>query len=580
MIIILDENFKKLGVIKNYIAASRREELNGENTLDFEAVLDSKLSDLLNEDSIFELDGDYFDTAMFKKIANDDGTYTVEVESEHISYRLNNPEYDKEYFTEDGTPEYILGKILEGTGFTVGVIDFTNVETYSAQEAKSRRQLLMEYVSYLKGEISFYRFEVNILQHRGRPGVHPLIKDKDVKVLSKTVNKRERDENGNPTISYAVSPINLDGTPYELGDNVRLIQRRIGINEDLRVTSVNYDPYNKHDITYTFANYENGLESEIFRINRDSLVKDKVYNGIRISPEVGFEAVLSNKLARSYFAADKMAFQTGDGTGVNWYDKLYYVLDTAIGTAEMYFGGKLTVDAIEAIKAEIDFVVSNTIITQTLAAETGYIAQLTVDQVETSTKVKNYLNNNTADVNYIKIFEQYIQFVTASTDGSDTEQVTDRNGSLLYWIDDDNKETTLEETDYPVMIYVYEELVKAEFAFESDGTNYVPKITLGTGDGVTGNSAKAEIYKGQSGFELNYYKSNTGELRQIRLDNDGVFINGLRYELTALNIASDSFQASYGDVVQNAYLTFDGTGRITQIASDNGIIPISYNEVV
>ena len=59
--------------------------------------------------------------------------------------------------------------------------------------------------------------------------------------------------------------------------------------------------------------------------------------------------------------------------------------------------------------------------------------------------MKNYLNDNTADVNYIKIFEQYIQFVTASTDGSDTEQVTDRNGSLLYWIDDDNKGTTLEK---------------------------------------------------------------------------------------------------------------------------------------
>ena len=63
-------------------------------------------------------------------------------------------------------------------------------------------------------------------------------------------------------------------------------------------------------LPYTFANYENGLESEIFRINRESLIKDKVYNGIRISPEVGFEAVLSNKLARSYFgAADKWRFK-------------------------------------------------------------------------------------------------------------------------------------------------------------------------------------------------------------------------------------------------------------------------------
>ena len=51
--------------------------------------------------------------------------------------------------------------------------------------------------------LSFHRFEVSILEQRGRPGIHPLIKDKDVKVLSKTVNKREKDEDGNPTISYA-----------------------------------------------------------------------------------------------------------------------------------------------------------------------------------------------------------------------------------------------------------------------------------------------------------------------------------------------------------------------------------------
>lgn len=521
MIVILDENLKKLGVIKNCISSTRREELNGENTLDFEAILDSKLSDLLDEDSIFEVDDDYFDTALFKKIANEDGTYTVEVEAEHISYRLNNPDYDKEYFTEDGTPNYILGKILEGTGFTIDDVDFSKVETYSAQEAKSRRQLLMEFVAYLKGEVKFHKFEVSILQRRGRVGVSPLIKDKDVKVLSKTVNKREKDEEGNPIVSYEIAPINSDGTPYELGDNVRLIQRKLEINEDLRVVAVSYNPYDKQDVVYTFSNYENGLESAIFRINRETLIKDKVYNGIRISPEVGFEAVLSNKLARSYFGADKMAMQVGDGTGENWYDKLYYILDTVAGTAEMYFGGKLTADAISAITADLDFVISDSIITEILSADKGYIAELTVDMLDTSDKVKNYLVDDTSDVNYIKIFDQHVQFITASTTGMYEEQAKNRYSQLLYWKNDDYTMIVTEETDYPVMIYVYNEMIKMEMAFDESG-NHVPKIIMGAGTGNTHDSGKTYIYKEANGFYIEYKHSVTGQSSFIKITDDGI----------------------------------------------------------
>lgn len=523
MIVILDENLKKLGVVKNCISSTRREELNGENTLDFEAILDSKLSDLLDENSIFEVDDDYFDTAVFKKIANDDGTYTVEVESEHISYRLNNPDYDVEYFTEDGTPEYILGKILEGTSFTIGTIEFDSVITYSAQEAKSRRQLLMEFVAYLKGEVKFHKFEVSILQRRGRVGVRPLIKDKDVKVLSKTVNKREKDENDNPITSYEITPMNSDGTPYELGDNVRLIQRKLEINEDLRVVTVSYDPYNKQDVVYTFSNYENGLESAIFRINRDSLIKDKVYNGIRISPDVGFEAVLSNKLARAYFGADQMAFQVGDGTGENWYNKLYYILDTISGSAEMYFGGKFTADAIEAIEAQLDFVISYTTITQTLTAQTGYIAELTVDQLLTDTKVQNYLASNTAPVEYQSIKGKTYQFWHATTDGSQSEQAETRYGQKLYWMDDTYSGATLEVTDYPVMIYEYDESLQFQITYVfGQGI----ELRFGQGDGVLPDSSKFYIKKFTTGAELTYYRSNTAEPRRLILSDDGIHIEG------------------------------------------------------
>jgi hypothetical protein len=284
------------------------------------------------------------------------------------------------------------------------------------------------------------------------------------------------------------------------------------------------------------------------------------------------ESTRSDKMARSVFNADTFAMQVGDGSGSNWTNKLYF--DPVLG--KYVFDGTLSAEMIEALEAQFDVTVSNVTITNVLAAETGYIAQLTVDSVETSTKVQNYLAESTEDVNYIKIFGQYIQFVTASTDGSQTEQARDRHGALLYWKDEDKEAVVLDETDWPVMIYVYTEQIKAEFGFENTDGIYVPKITLGLGDGVTPNSAKAEIYKGQTGLEINYYRSNTGELRQIKLADDGIFITP--YDLEQLDFYSNGFTAKYsGETILWNYEK-DGSGRITElITEDNVVIPVNWH---
>lgn len=404
MIIVLDNNFNRLGVVKNAIESTRLEEINGENILDFSAVLDEKLNNFVDEDTIFELDDDYFDTALFKKVANEDNTYTVDVESEHVSYRLNDPLFNVEFFTELGEPNYILGKILEGTGFTIGTIEFSGATAYSAQEAKSRRQLLMEFVAYLGGEVIFHKFEVSIVQHRGSLESKPVIKDRNVKVVSKTLNKRQLDELGNFLVSYTCTPIFL-GISYDLGDNVRLMQKELGINEELRVISISRNPYNEMEITFQFANYENSLASSLYRIEVSSVLKDKLYNGTRIGPEYGFENVRGDKRARSYFRADEMKFQSGDGSGTNWKDRLYFEYDSDTDETILVLDGKLSATMITALSA---------IITPNLYAEKATISELTVDRLDTSVKVQNFLRGDKADVNYIKIRGQVIQFITAT----------------------------------------------------------------------------------------------------------------------------------------------------------------------
>ena len=96
--------------------------------------------------------------------------------------------------------------------------------------------------------------------------------------------------------------------------------------------------------------------------------------------------------------------------------------------------------------------------------------------------------------------------------------------------DDDKVSVTFETTSYPVYVYVYNELVKAEYSFVYDEDNYTPTITLGTGDGILEKSAKGEIFKDTEGLHINYYRNNTGELRRVFLNDDGVNINNLIIE--------------------------------------------------
>ena len=169
-------------------------------------------------------------------------------------------------------------------------------------------------------------------------------------------------------------------------------------------------------------------------------------------------------------------------------------------------------------------IVTNTFVTNTLYAEYARIAQLTVDELSTGwEKITNYLISSTADVNYLYIHDQTIEFITASTDGLSTEQAEDRDGNGLYWTDETHTGVTDEVNAYPVTQYVYTEMVKAKFSFENVGGTYEPQIWLGAGAGVSGHPeyGKACIWKDTTGLLLKYITS-TGAEHYIRLGESGI----------------------------------------------------------
>lgn len=240
------------------------------------------------------------------------------------------------------------------------------------------------------------------------------------------------------------------------------------------------------------------------------------------------------------------------------------------------------------IKLDGNVDVSGQLSADALYAALGEIADLTVDRLSTSRRVAKYLAGDKSDDNFVRIHDQYIEFVSGVyADGM--AQAENPHGALLYWESDPsgasigsdgypyvNGErifTTTTKTNWPVMIYTYTELVKRSIAFEQDGSGtYTPVDVFGAGNSDGTN--KARMLKSADGLELTY-ATKSGNQIGFMLGNSGYTdIMGLR-KSTGLNFSEwDSgrfYERIDGDDTRYAYnVEFDSQGRPTKITDSTG----------
>lgn len=185
------------------------------------------------------------------------------------------------------------------------------------------------------------------------------------------------------------------------------------------------------------------------------------------------------------------------------------------------------------IKLDGNVDVSGQLSADALYAALGEIADLSVNRLSTSRRVVKYLAGDTTDDNFIRVEGQSLEFV-AGIAKSTTEQAKNPNGELIYWEADPagasigsdgypyaNGErifTTTKQTNWPVMVYQYEEQVKRAISFESDGQYYYPVDVFGAGD----NNGKQRGYlvKRQNSLELTY-ETSLGKLLGLAARDEG-----------------------------------------------------------
>ena len=143
------EIYNSAGVLQcsfpRVLSASLCDKLSGERTLSF-SVLASR-SQPLSVGMTTKLDGQFYNIVrVSKKITG--GFPVTTAQCEHITYLLNEEQYNLVTFVFEGTPADGMTQLLSGTPFSVGVIEATGrVEcAFTEQSPLSRRSALMRFI--------------------------------------------------------------------------------------------------------------------------------------------------------------------------------------------------------------------------------------------------------------------------------------------------------------------------------------------------------------------------------------------------------------------------------------------------
>ncbi|AKL96610.1 phage minor structural protein [Clostridium aceticum] len=416
---------KRLAYLEKAMESLVEEEINRGFVLSFSHPIDNIKSQYIHYENIVEVDNNYFNIAYYVPRRSEDGELMIDVECEHVSYDLNDPEYDLEFFTVDGTPTQILTQLLAGTPFTIGTVEFSNIETFSIQEKASRRLILVQLAEYLGGELLFEKYKISLLQRRGsKTGVEFRLGKNNLGV-EKIVDAREK-VNGLPKISYGLNYVELSTlTEYgklekvQLGDDCRLIDRGLNIKSDVRVVKYSYNPVRKVISRVELQNFTETILDTINTIERSTVIKDKLYYGIRIGPNVGFESVRSDKKSRSVMNADEFKFQRGDGEG-NWIeDTLYANADGTMVLAGIYTGElqaeQIVAGTIDANTINIINLNASNIVTGTLDANVIDVINLNADNITSGSINANIIDVYNLNADNIVTGELYAIDIYGST---------------------------------------------------------------------------------------------------------------------------------------------------------------------
>lgn len=325
MITILNQSHHPLAILEDYLDDEISEQVNGSYTLKFTVVLEEEKSQYIQVGNIAEVEGQYFNIVKHRRTRSENNNVAIAVECEQVSYDLLFHLFEGG-FIHSGTPQQLLTLALDGTRFAVGSVQPTGYISLELKEGVNARGVLMEIAAQSGCELFFDQYVVSLLNKRGQDRGVQFRLGKNLRGIIKDVNG----QSGEIQTAYEIDVVELNTLPefegleyFELGDSVQIIDEELGINEQQRIIEYSYSPKRRINSKVKIANYIEGIQDTIYRIQTTTVGKDKWMYGVKIGPDEGIVIERYDKMARSIWNADEFRMQKGNGNG-SYTDSLYF----------------------------------------------------------------------------------------------------------------------------------------------------------------------------------------------------------------------------------------------------------------
>ena len=295
---VLNKESKALGSTSGAFNVSKTEELMREYTLDFSVVNNDSVFALIDENSVFEYDGQLFDVT---GIEGDSGeTNITQVTAEHVSYRLSEYTLPNGYafvgtvkaiandiLTEAKTVDEVPAKSV----FTIGQAPDDETHSFATDGTNVTAREALIALSELGVEIEFDNFTVDVVPQRGADNGVIFSYDRNLAGVHRTWQK----DNG---WSYDITIADLqkipghEGDVFTLGDYITVNDTLLGVSFKQRVISYTEcdDPSQNRITAGVFVRDSTDTAVETERVAFNSLQEGEKYSNVSISHTDGFKA--------------------------------------------------------------------------------------------------------------------------------------------------------------------------------------------------------------------------------------------------------------------------------------------------
>ncbi|WP_411736103.1 phage tail spike protein [Paenibacillus sp. M2] len=350
MITILNSLRQPLAVLEEYTNDEISEQINGSYTFRFSVYMDDEKSQYIAIGNLVEVENQYFNIVKHRRTRSSSGEVIIAVECEQVSYDLLFHVFE-DGFIHTSPPSVLMNMALSGTGFSVGTVEISSFVSVELKENATARSILFEIAVAAGGELRFDKYTVSLLARRGQDRGVQFRLGKNLQGIVKDVNG----QSGEVLTAYEIDVVELNTLPeferleyFELGDTVDIIDEELQINEQQRIIEYAYSPRQRINSKVVIANYIEGIQDTIYRIQTTTVGKDKWMYGVKIGPDEGIVIERYDKLAKSKFNADEFRMQKGDGNG-GYTDSLYFdainqeYTFTGIVRAGQFIGGSIKI---------------------------------------------------------------------------------------------------------------------------------------------------------------------------------------------------------------------------------------------